>query len=199
MFRFLLDPRENSRSITLCSLFLFIYIMIFLAIQTSHLYGAENPVPRKSLPRIKLPAPDAKDARLYLGIKDAKFFTISQISSKLILIEIFSLYCPICQKQAPVINKLYRFIQQDPKLNKDIKIIGIGAGNNEKEVDVYRKKYRISFPLFSDPHFSIHKKVGEPRTLFTILVGSRNKILLTHFGVIENIEEFLLELKKYFQ
>jgi peroxiredoxin len=199
MFRFILYHHVKLQITPISSLLLIVYLLISLTVQIPHAYGGESIAKGKRLPRIKLLAPDSKEAKLYLGIKDARSFTISQISSKFTLIEIFSLYCPICQKQAPIINKLYRLIQKDPKLSKDIKIIGIGAGNNEKEVDVYRKKYRISFPLFSDLNFSIHKKLGQPRTPFTFLVSSRGKILLTHFGLIENIEEFLQELKKYNQ
>ncbi|OGW36880.1 MAG: hypothetical protein A2Y97_06040 [Nitrospirae bacterium RBG_13_39_12] len=146
--------------------------------------------------QFKLNASDSVEATQYLGIINLKSFTISQIHAKFILIEIFSLYCPICHKQAPIANKLYKFIEQDPELSKDIKMIGIGTGNNLKEIGVFKTKFHVPFPVFSDPDFSIHKKIGEPRTPFTILVNNKGKVLLTHSGVVNDLDEFFSKIKK---
>ncbi len=140
---------------------------------------------------------DDAEARQYLELKNLSSFDISQIPAKLILIEVFSFYCPICHKQAPIANKLYKYIQQDPKLRKDIKMIAIGAGNTPKEIEVYKANFRVPFPLFSDADFQIHKKIGEPRTPFTILVTNKGKVLLTHQGVIEDLDEFIQKITKF--
>ncbi len=177
----------------LCSVF---FLLLCLYSFPSSLYGAEVIAVGKSLPQVLLDSPASGEEKQYLGLKNLKSFSISQIPAKLILIEIFSFYCPICQKQAPIANKLYKFIQQDPELSKDIKMMGIGAGNNSKEVDAYKANFRVSFPLFCDPQYKIHKKLGEPRTPFTILANRNGKILLTHFGVIEDTDEFMSKIRK---
>jgi len=150
----------------------------------------------KSLPQFTLNIDDDSSTQKYLGLKNKKPFSISHIQAKLILVEVFSLYCPICQKQAPIANKIYKYIQQNPELSKDIKVIGIGAGNNQREVGVFRETFRVPFPLFPDPDFVVHKKLGEPRTPTTILTTKNGKILSVHHGVIEDVEGFVLEIKK---
>jgi hypothetical protein len=151
----------------------------------------------KSLPRITLALKDDSNTQKYLGLKSGKSFSISHIQAKLIVIEVFSLYCPICKKQAPISNKIYKYIQLNPELSKDVKIIGIGAGNNQREVDVFRSTFRVPFPLFTDPDFSIHKKLGEPRTPFTILTTKNGKILSVYYGVIEDVEGFFQKIKDF--
>jgi len=151
----------------------------------------------KSLPQITLNLNDDSSTQKYLGLNNKKSFSISHIQAKLILIEVFSLYCPICQKQAPIANKIYKHIQQNPDLSKDIKMIGIGAGNNQREVGVFRETFRVPFPLFADPDFIVHKKLGEPRTPETILTTKNGKILSIHHGVIEYVEGFILNIKKF--
>ena len=150
----------------------------------------------KSLPQFTLNLNDDSSTQKYLGLKNIKSFSISHIQAKLILVEVFSLYCSICQKQAPLANKIYKYIQQNPELSKDIKVIGIGAGNNQREVGVFRETFRVPFPLFPDPDFVVHKKLGEPRTPTTILTTKNGKILSVHHGVIEDVEGFVLEIKK---
>jgi peroxiredoxin len=137
-------------------------------------------------------------AKEYLGIKNKKPCTLSAIPCKLIILEIFSLYCPICHKQAPVIRSVYKLIQQDPELQKNIKVIGIGAGNNLKEVGTFREHFKMLFPLFPDPDFGIHKKLGEPRTPATIVVNSKGKVLFVHVGAIEEPEDFVQILRNLY-
>jgi len=173
----------------------FIYILVVLFSYPYCAYGV-NISTGSTLSQFSLNVPDDSNVKRYLGLKNLKSFSISQISAKLILIEIFSFYCPICHKQAPVANKLFNFIQQDPELSKDIKVIGIGAGNNQKEIEAYKSNFRVQFPLFSDVDFNIHKKIGEPRTPTTILVTNKGKVLLTHQGVMEDMDEFVRKLKK---
>ena len=61
-------------------------------------------------------------------------------------------------------NELYRSMQARKDLKNKIKLIGIGAGNSDFEVNCVRKKYEMPFPLVSEEEYSIHKTLGEVRT-----------------------------------
>jgi thiol-disulfide isomerase/thioredoxin len=171
--------------------------VIFLSSYPYQVYGVKNISPGMSLPQFKIDMPDNIETKQYLGLKGLKSFTISQIPAKLILIEIFSFYCPICHKQAPIANRVYKFIQQNPELGKDVKMIGIGAGNNQKEIAAYKATFHVQFPLFPDPDFYIHKKLWEQRTPCTILLTKNGKVLLAHYGVMEDVDEFLQLIEKF--
>ena len=152
-----------------------------------------------TLPQFTLSEPLGKAEQTYLGLKDRKPFELSQVPAKLILIELFEVNCGICNEQAPLSNKLYNIIKNNEELSQDIKMIGIGAGNNVKQIGVYKKKKRVPFPLFTDRNFEIFKKVGRPGVPFHILVDQKGNVLLTELGLIESVEDFFREIVKIYE
>lgn len=145
--------------------------------------------------------PESPEDRQYLGLPDSgPTFLLSQLDTPIILIEIFSMYCPICQREAATVNRLFDLIQADKQLNGRVKILGIGAGNSDFETGFFRSTYQIPFPLVSDRNFMIHKKVGEVGTphFFGLHLqpGNRIELFFTHSGAVEDPKKFLNRLKK---
>lgn len=173
------------------------WVLIFLLLSIGLLSaGIAPPEEGGVLPEITLPAPEMPTHLNYLGIiKNKKTFHIPEIKAEVVLIEIFSMYCPYCQQDAPVVNELYNKIAQDEKLKNKIKLIGIGAGNSSFEVDFFQKTYGVNFPLFPDAEFSIHKMLGEVRTPYFIGVKIKKDgthiIFYSHRGAIEDAPKFL--------
>ena len=122
----------------------------------------------QELPEIRLPIPSDISHKQYLGLTGEGTFKLSEIKASVVIIEIFSMYCPHCQREAPTVNEFFEKIEHDANLKDKIKLIGIGAGNSEFEVSFFAKKYQIPFPLFADGDFVIHKMMGEVRTPYFI-------------------------------
>ena len=149
-----------------------------------------------TLPEIKLGAPNSAADKEYLGLKSEEGFTLSEVQGKLVLIELFNAFCGTCHKNAPKFNKLYKVIAGDAVLSKDIKVLGIGVGSKSKHVKAYKKKFRVQFPLIPDRKKVVFKELGSPGYPFTILADSSGKVLLTHGGLIDDVDAFLLEIRK---
>lgn len=121
----------------------------------------------------------------------------STIGADFLFVEVFSMYCPICQRDAPHVNELYEKVAAS-ELGKRIKFIGIGAGNTPFEVDFYRKKFEVAFPLFEDTQYVYHKALGEVGTPAFYLVAPKKgmAVLYYHEGAIENVDALIQELEK---
>lgn len=84
-----------------------------------------------------------------------------------------SIYCPICQTHAVKFNQLYELIRGDRFISKNIKMIGIGLGNNSREVTYFKKYFNVSFPIIPDPDYKIHKALNETRTPLLAIIDKR--------------------------
>ncbi|MCD6353330.1 MAG: TlpA family protein disulfide reductase [Proteobacteria bacterium] len=148
-----------------------------------------------TIPAFELAAPPEEKTLQYLGISGKEIFKSTQIKTEVLIIEVFSMYCPHCQREAPSVNELYNEIETDSALRDKIKIIGIAAGNSSYEVDVFRKKYEIPFPLFPDKSFAVIKTlaVTETPTFVGLKVnenGDHDQFLF-HVGGFEKVGKFL--------
>lgn len=154
------------------------------------------------LPDIKLSMPKDMADKNYLGLGLFAFgsFTIPEIKAQLVIVQIFSMYCPYCQRDAPHVNQLYEKIENNPALKGKIKIIGIGVGNTSYEVGTFKKKYSVPFPLFADADYSIHKMVGEVNTPYFIGVkmnpDGTHQVLYSKLGEIGGADQFLATIMR---
>lgn len=173
----------------------FLITFLFLAFVTDALTASTPPKKGGVLPAINLPIPKDAVGKSYLGLTGEGLFKIQQIKANVVVIEIFSMYCPYCQKEASNVNDLYNIIEKDQKLKGKIKIIGIGAGNTPYEVDIFKKTYNIPFPLFADEDFTIHKAMGEVRTPYFIVINIKkdgsHKVIYSELGGIKEPRQFL--------
>lgn len=150
------------------------------------------------LPAISLASPEVEAQRAYLGLKEAGPFSLTDIAAELVIVEIFSMYCPHCQREAPKVNQLYQLLLDTPELRHRVKLIGIGVGNSPMEVDFFKDTYEVRFPLFPDGDFAIHKALGEPRTPYFmgIKIGPDRKASLVYanLGGFEDPADFVKEI-----
>ena len=176
-------------------LILSLLVILFLPFHTTSFAANASLMKGEKLPAINLPIPQNSDEKTYLGLSGEGVFKISQVKAQAVLIKIFNLYCPICQSTAGVMTEIYKQVENNPNLKGKIKLIGIGAGNNLLEVEVFKQNHNISFPIFPDEDFTIHKALGEVRTPFFIAVkmegGGSPEIIHTHLGGLTDARAFL--------
>lgn len=155
------------------------------------------------LPDFELPIPEETGHAGYLGVQNTEgdTFRITDIDADIVLIELFSMYCPFCQEEAPAVNELYQKMQALGTAGPNIKIVGIGASNSPFEVDHFRDTFNVEFPLFPDKDMSIYKALSGAGTPGFIGVrfdeGKKGVIVLRQSGGFYSTDDFLAELIEY--
>jgi peroxiredoxin len=79
-----------------------------------------------------------------------------------------------------------------------MKIIGIGIGDSAADVQYFKKKYKVPFPLFPDEDMSIHTALGKPRAPYFIAVKSDkdggSQIFYSKLGAFGKPDKFLAKM-----
>jgi hypothetical protein len=104
---------------------------------------------------------------------------------------------PIAKGKRQPLTPSSKKIETNPKFKDTVKLIGIGAGNSLFEINFFKKKYAVPFPLFPDADFTIHQKIGEVRTPYFIGVKIENgsaTIYYSQLGGPEDSRQFLEKL-----
>jgi hypothetical protein len=157
-------------------------------------------------PRYTFPPLISTEDLAYLGLSEGKAFTLGDIQADLIVVELLNIYCTSCQKQAPIYNDVFDLVKNDPAMKGKVKWMGVGVGNNQREVESFRSRKRIPFPIVTDTQFKLYEVIGGPggiRTPFTILVRKDEKgrgiVVDSHMGFRRNKDEIIEEIKAAFQ
>lgn len=129
----------------------------------------------------------------YLGVDAGKPFALSDIDADYLLIQVFSMYCPHCQREAPHMKALHERLLASQHAGT-FKLFGLGVGNSEYEVDFFRDEYDLAFPLLPDPDYAAYEHVGTVGTPFYVLVDLQqdngHPVLFTQEGTFEDEKAF---------
>jgi len=155
------------------------------------------------LGEVLFPAPASEENAQYLGLSpQAGPFRIRQVRAGVLVVEIFDLYCIYCQRAAPEVNRFYRVVQQAGLADR-VKVVGVGRRNSGVEVDAFRDRYEVEFPVFADPALSVTEslesgKMGTPHFLVLDLQdGGEAVVVDSNQGSFGDPDAFLERVRKY--
>ena len=137
--------------------------------------------------------------RAYLQIEHfQRTFTLEDIHSDYIFIEIYNELCSACVNEVNTYKALFRMISADGFLREKVKMMGIAAGSKKRSAAKFRKQKNIAFPLFADEKREIFDCLGKPVLPVAYLVqrqSGKRKIRLIQSGHIGDAEKLLSEIK----
>jgi peroxiredoxin len=150
-------------------------------------------------PTCRLMLLDFQKDRDYLQITHVeRNFTLEDVHSDYIFIEIYNELCSACVNEVKTYKALHRLLLADPFLKGKVKMMGIGAGSKKRSAAKFRKQKNIAFPLFADEKREIFDCLGNPVLPVSYLVqrqAGKRKIRLIQSGHIGSAEKLLAEIK----
>ena len=164
--------------------------------------GELKPLLKKGdyFPDVMLKAPATSEDAAYLGTAEGQPFKISDIKADLVVVEIGSVFCGVCQKMVDVFNEVYSLIESNPETKGRIKMIGIFIGDIPSDIKAFREGLGGLYPIIPDEKFDVHKEVGNKYTPFTVFVrqnsnGKPGIVVKTHEIPNEDSKDFYSEIQ----
>lgn len=148
--------------------------------------------PGEFFPEISFDISQKKETQRYLIQKGAPRISIANIDADVVIVEVMSVYCVSCMAQAPFDRELFTMLEASDTSAGRVKMIGIGVGNNQVEVDKFVSKYSTPYPVFPDPDFSKYDQIGQVRTPFKIFLKKTDdtfQVIKTELGIHKNVAE----------
>jgi thiol-disulfide isomerase/thioredoxin len=181
---------KNKVMVLTCSLaLLFFFGAVSLA-------GAEaEPKVGQMVPNVQFEPTITAEGSAYLGLAKQGPFSLKDIKSPYVLVEQFNTLCPHCMAQAPVMDKLFEMVQQDPQLKNKLKFLGAAQGNSVTQVKMWKAYNKVPFPLVSDPNSYFGKALNFTPYPVTVLMNKARKILLVQVGTFDDAGKVFQKIK----
>ncbi len=153
-----------------------------------------------NFPETELFAPRAKTDQNYLGIADKSGFYLKEVKADAMVVEFMNVHCLHCKMQAPILDKVYEAIEKDPDMKGRVKLLSIGVGNREKDMEKFRQEKKVPFPMIPDRDFVAMENIGYPdATPFIMILKRENGNFVVKYaqkGMIKTPEGFLDRIHK---
>ncbi len=138
--------------------------------------------------------------RDYLGLTRPGPFSLKDIQARYVLLEIFSDSCPHCMLAAPEVNRLFRLVNQNPRLRggdgqpATLKMMGVGFYGKPGQMEVWRIKHDVAFPLIPDPQALVGKALDIPGTPTYVVLDRQGRVVFVQAGELGSPEKFLQKI-----
>jgi len=145
---------------------------------------------KKKISKLSLKTIDGKEIKLKFFDNGIKFQTYK---NKIILLDIFTTWCPPCIESIPHLVKIQK------QYKKDIQIIGIVMEENKRDSELlqFKEKYHINYPLTnSKENFTLVDTWGGVSGYPTIIIFDKNGTYFNHYNGSPPIEMLESDIKK---
>lgn len=115
----------------------------------------------------------------------------NSLKGKVILINIFTTWCPPCQQELAEIKKT---LWPKYKDNSNFVMLTVGREHTDDELVKYNEKKKFSFPLYPDPEREFTAKFATKSIPRSYLIDKTGKVVLASVGYNEKEFKQLLEL-----
>jgi len=160
------------------------------------LAAEKEPVVGYNAGNVKFSAPISAEDASYLGLAKPAPFTLKDIKADYVLAESFNTTCPHCMQQAPVLNKLFEMVQNDPKLKDKLKFVSVGQGNDPNAVKMWKTFHKVPFPVLPAKDSKLGKALNFSPSPVTTVMNKSGKVVWVHVGSFEGADEAFQGIKK---
>ena len=115
-------------------------------------------------------------------------YSLKSFEGKIVVIDFWAQWCPLCQKELPFIEKLYQNLKNDP----EVVLLSITMSKPDV-ISVFVKKYKYTFPVLFDEGGKVMQEFGAMAIPHVVVIDKTGIISKVYKGYHEGIDELLLK------
>ena len=117
---------------------------------------------------------------------------LNDYKGKGVMLNFWGTFCPPCEKEMPIMEKLY----QEYK-DQGVEIIAINVDEAEAVVKPFVARYELSFPVVIDKRMRVSDAYGINPLPATFMVNEFGEVVRVHTGILteEILREYFEEVK----
>ncbi len=94
-----------------------------------------------------------------------------------------------------MLNEVCNLAGKDPALKGKLKFMGVGKGNDDKAMKMWKTFYKVPFPMIADPNSKFAEALNFSNYPVTMVLDKTRKIVWVHVGAFDNAQEVLKGIK----
>ncbi|MEF2229845.1 MAG: rhodanese-like domain-containing protein [Pseudodesulfovibrio sp.] len=157
--------------------------------------------PGDPFPTCRVAVLNGDEDRNYLGLPPtARWLELARLNARFVLIQLYNTLCNDCVAETKKLSAFFHVVEADPVLAGQLKIIGLGIYDSNRNVVNFKRHYDVAYPLFSDKSGQIFECLGQSELPLAYLLRAKGDgswiIELVKRGYFEPDDTFLHTLRR---
>ncbi|WP_158275688.1 TlpA family protein disulfide reductase [Marinilabilia rubra] len=126
-----------------------------------------------------------------IEIEDGKTLNISDYEGSVVFINFFATWCGPCRKELPFLQK---DVWDKYKTKDNFKLMAIGRGHDQEEVDTFKKEQGFQIPMYGDKDKSVYTKFATRYIPRNYIIDADGEIVYASQGFSKEEFEKMVDL-----
>jgi peroxiredoxin len=145
---------------------------------------------------MSLPAPEDAGDKAYLGLAtNARTFSLYDVQADVLVVEVFSPYCPHCQATAPKLNDVVRRVRA-AGYPREVRFLGVAIDVSDFVIQRFRNTYDLSFPVLSDPDQEFAHALEARSIPYFFVIDTESRRVLGEFDRPDELDALLMTIRE---
>lgn len=121
------------------------------------------------------------------SLNESSKITLSEINQQhSVLLVFWASWCPNCVEEIPTLNEWHRSFSA-----KGLKIVGINVQETRKQIEDFKSKYPIDYPIVMDEKGEVAERFGVYGLPSALVLAKGGEIVYYGFSLPSNLEQIL--------
>jgi peroxiredoxin len=103
--------------------------------------------------------------------------SLASLRGQVVLLNFWATWCEPCEREMPAIQRLHERLAPE-----GLRLVAVSVDDDQEAIDRFRERYRLTFPILSDPDKRVANTYQTYRYPETLLIGRDGVVVERYVG-----------------